>query len=398
MSKARRAIERLVDASARERIAVSVAALALAIAVGALVVFVSGIIASCGSPAFNVLGVSVCYNPANVFAELFLGALGHPEQGGWSPTNYRVATALQQTTLLVFTGLAVAVSFRAGLFNIGVQGQLVLGALASAVAVIWADAVAPAGIAGTLFLVPLGVLAGALVGGLYGALPGVLKAYGGANEVITTIMLNFVASNIAYVIVSEFLKPPDIQVVQTAAIPANAHIPNLPFGFQPQDAFSLVALLGGIAFIAAIAYVLGTTSFGYDLRTSGLQPKAAAYSGVDAKRTTVRSMALSGALAGVGGSVWVLMVNGAFLTDIPSLGFDGITVSILAGNNPLGVGAAAFLFGVLKSGTIAVDFSTDVPVELVDVLRGLIILFVAMPEFFRLIGKHYLGLGGDVDA
>ncbi|MGB9988071.1 ABC transporter permease [Salarchaeum japonicum] len=399
MSKYRRALERLVDASAKERIAVSAAALALSILVGALVVFVSGIVATCASPAFSVLGVGVCYDPINVFTELFLGALGHPEQGGWSPTNYRIAIALQQTTLLIFTGLAVAVSFRAGLFNIGVQGQLVFGALAAAVATIWAGAIAPTGILGTVFLVPLGLLAGAIAGGLYGALPGALKAYGGANEVITTIMLNFIASNVAYVLVSTFLMPESSQLVQTAVIPAAAKIPNVPFiGFEARDAFSLLALLGALAFITGIAYLLAKTSFGYDIRTSGLQEEAAAYSGVDAKRTTVLSMALSGALAGVGGAVWVLMVKGRFLTGLPSLGFDGITVSILAGNNPIGVGAAAFLFGVLKSGTIAVDFSTDVPVELVDVLRGLIILFVAMPEFFRLIGKRYLGLGGEQRA
>jgi len=100
-------------------------------------------------------------------------------------------------------------------------------------------------------------------------------------------------------------------------------------------------------------------------------------------------MALSGALAGVGGAVYVLMVLGNFETGIPSYGFDGITVSILAGNNPLGVGFAAFLFGVLKSGSIVVQVGSDVPPELVGVLRGLIILFVAMPEFFRMAGRRF---------
>jgi simple sugar transport system permease protein len=100
-------------------------------------------------------------------------------------------------------------------------------------------------------------------------------------------------------------------------------------------------------------------------------------------------MALSGALAGVGGAVWVLMVAGRFTAAVPALGFDGITVSILAGNNPLGVVPAALLFGVLKSGSLAVQLETGVPKQLVGVLRGLIILFVAMPEFFRLLGKRF---------
>jgi simple sugar transport system permease protein len=107
----------------------------------------------------------------------------------------------------------------------------------------------------------------------------------------------------------------------------------------------------------------------------------------------VSSMTLSGALGGVGGAMYVLMVEGKWLTQIPALGFDGITVSILAGNNPLGVGFAALLFGVLKSGALAVDFATDVPRQLVGVLRGLIILFVAMPEFFRMVGAKFVDTG-----
>jgi simple sugar transport system permease protein len=114
---------------------------------------------------------------------------------------------------------------------------------------------------------------------------------------------------------------------------------------------------------------------------------------VNAKLTTVRAMTLSGALGGIGGSVWVLMSEGRWMASIPDLGFDGITVSILAGNNPVGVLPAAFLFGILKGGALEIGFRTDVPTELVAVLRGLIILFVAMPEFFRMIGR-YTGVGG----
>jgi simple sugar transport system permease protein len=105
-------------------------------------------------------------------------------------------------------------------------------------------------------------------------------------------------------------------------------------------------------------------------------------------------MMLSGALGGIGGAMYVLMILGKFQTGVPAYGFDGITVSILAGNNPLGVGFAALLFGVLKSGTTVVQFATDVPPQLVGVLRGLIILFVAMPEFFRLVGRRFLDVGG----
>ena len=143
------------------------------------------------------------------------------------------------------------------------------------------------------------------------------------------------------------------------------------------------------------------------MRTSGLQPEAAEYGGVDAKRTIVASFGLSGALAGIGGALYALMILGKFQTGVPSYGFDGITVSILAGNNPLGVGFAAFLFGILKSGAGVVNFATEVPPQLVATLRGLIILFVAMPEFFRLLGGRMKGVqrrlgresdGGETDA
>jgi simple sugar transport system permease protein len=154
--------------------------------------------------------------------------------------------------------------------------------------------------------------------------------------------------------------------------------------------FSLFVFVLGLALVAGLYYLLQRTAFGYDLRTSGLQAEAATYGGVDPKRTVVTSMALSGALAGVGGAVWVLMVAGRFTAAVPALGFDGITVSILAGNNPLGVVPAALLFGVLKSGSLAVQLETGVPKQLVGVLRGLIILFVAMPEFFRLIGQRFV--------
>jgi simple sugar transport system permease protein len=146
--------------------------------------------------------------------------------------------------------------------------------------------------------------------------------------------------------------------------------------------------------VFGIYYLLEQTSFGYDIRTSGLQPDAAEYGGVNAERTVVYSMALSGALGGIGGAVYVLMILGKFQTGVPAYGFDGITVSILAGNNPLGVGFAAFLFGTLKSGSTVVQFATDVPPQLVGVLRGLIILFVAMPEFFRMLARG-IGTAGE---
>ncbi|WP_135805222.1 ABC transporter permease [Halorussus marinus] len=383
-----RALGGLVDASAIERILISLAALGLSVVVGAVVVLISGwVLSPCPSAPFATLGGlgEFCYNPIEVYWVLLKGAFG---------STFNLATTLQETTLLLFTGLSVAVAFRAGMFNIGTQGQLVLGALGTGLSVLWVAPVVPAGLVGGVVLVAVGLLVGAAVGGFWGAIPGALKAYADANEVITTIMLNFVATGIAFTLVSEVFKDPGSQTVQTRFVPEYAQLPALVLGI---DGFSMLALVGGLALAGLVYWVLRGTSFGYDLRTSGVQPDAAEYGGVDAKKTMVSSMALSGALGGVGGAVYVLMVAGQWQSGIPSLGFDGITVSILAGNNPIGVVPAALLFGALKGGSLVIEFDLAVPQQLVGVLRGLVILFVAMPEFFRMAGIRY-GYGDDEPA
>jgi simple sugar transport system permease protein len=383
--RVRTALIDLSRTSAGERLLIALASLVLAMLVGTVLMFVSGFIATCRNPVLTVAGESLCYDPFLVYDRLFFGALGDPLAGGWSPLNAQFAVTLRETTVLIFTGLSVALAFRAGIFNIGTQGQLVVGALASALAVLWAAPLL-SGVLGTVALIPLGLLVGALGGGLYGAIPGVLKAYADANEVITTIMLNFVAALIAQYLVSTHFRDPESQAIQTRSLPEYATFPSVLF--DPRTDFSLLALLTALLFVGGIYYLLEHTSFGYDLRTAGIQSKAAEYGGVDSARTIVASLTLSGALGGIGGAMYVMMILGRFQTGVPSYGFDGITVSILAGNNPLGAAVAALLFGVLKSGSTVVAFATNVPPQLVGVLRGLIILFVAMPEFFRLVGKR----------
>lgn len=369
---------------------------------GIVLILAAGRMTTCSTAATTYFGVGFCYDPFAIFDKLFLGALGNPInpafrplegqfawiiRPGFDPLNGQLATTLSETTILIFAGVAVAIAFRAGIFNIGAQGQLVVGALATAIVLLQ---VAPhlSGLVGSVVLLSLGLAVGGIAGGLFAAIPGALLAYAEANEVITTIMLNFVASAVALYLASNQFKDPDSFANQTVPLPDHALFPSVIF--RARDDFSIIALGLGIVFLVAIWYLLNHTSLGYDIRTSGLQPDAAEYGGVDAERTVMAGMVLSGALAGIGGAVYVLMVLGNFQVGVPGYGFDGITVSILAGNNPLGVGFAGLLFGVLKSGSIVVDVGTDVPPQLVGVLRGLIILFVAMPEFFRLIGKHLL--------
>lgn len=403
------ALERLRRASGTERLLISLAALVLSMLVGTVLILFAGLLAEDGQPAMTVFGFEFAYNPILVFDKLFLGAFGDPInpafqplsgqfawiiRPGFDPLNGQMATTLGETTVLLFAGVAVAIAFRAGIFNIGAQGQLVVGALATALVLL---PIAPhiTGILGTIVLLTIGLTVGALAGGAFAAVPGALLAYLEANEVITTIMLNFVATSTALYLVSNHFKDPDSFANQTIALPDHALFPSVVF--EARHDFSILALFVGILALVAVWYLLNHTSLGYDIRTSGIQPEAAEYGGVDSERTILSGMVLSGALAGIGGAVYVLMILGNFQTGVPSYGFDGITVSILAGNNPIGVGFAGLLFGVLKSGSVVVDVGTDVPPQLVGVLRGLIILFVAMPEFFRMFGRRLVP-DGQLDA
>lgn len=371
----------LVDSSAAQRIAVSFTALLFAVLVGALLVLVSGFVADCPDPFILVPGLGYgCYNPVEVYWTMITGAFG---------SLGALGRTLQETTLLLFTGLSVAVAFRAGLFNIGTQGQMVLGALGAALTVLFLGELVPANALGTLVVIPVAVVVGAVVGGFWGAIPGLMKAYADAHEVITTIMLNFVAMGIAFWAVQNHVGNLETDSVQTHTIPEVARLPALIDGSR----FSIYALVGALLAAAGIYLLYTRTVLGYELRTSGIQETAAEYGGVNAKRNIVTSMTLSGALGGIAGAIYVTMVQYRWQAGIPALGFDGIAVSILAGNNPLGVIPAALLFGGMKSGSVAIDISLGVPNELVEVLRGLIILFIAMPEFFRMIGKR-AGYGG----
>jgi ABC-type uncharacterized transport system permease subunit len=388
--------------SAAERFLISVASLVAAVFAGSVVVLISGWVKTCSTPAFSIPGLGgFCYDPIKLFQVLLNGAFGNPFAldsprlftEGWRLLNFSMAITLKETTLLIFTGLAVAISFRAGLFNIGVQGQLVLGGLAGTLAVLWSAPFLPPTVIGSAIAVGIGLLVAALGGGIYGAIPGALKAYADANEVITTIMLNFIASGVAFFLVSAYFKDPASQSIETNALPSFASLS--PVLFNEGAPFTIVGLLLAIGLVGAIYYVLRYTAFGYDLRVSGQQPLAAEYGGVDAKRMVTSTMTASGAIAGVGGMLWVMMVLGRWRVSVPALGFDGITVSILAGNQPLAVIPAALLFGVLKSGGLSIQFQMGVPPELIGVIRGFIILFVAMPEFFRMLGGYLDVSGGE---
>lgn len=280
-------------------------------------------------------------------------------------TGYGLGQTLFKATPLIFTGLAVALGFRAGLFNIGVEGQLYLGGLAAAL-----TGVALAGLP-TVFLLPLAMLAAAATGAAWGAVPGVLKARFGAHEVINTIMLNFIAFALASFIGRFVFEP---ATVRTATVGAGAEIARLAV-FLPALRGSPVnlSLLLALLVAAVTNLLLFGTRLGYELRAVGLNATAAEYGGVSIGRTQVVAMALSGAVAGLGGVNFVLGYKHYFeLGFSAGAGFLGIAVALLGRNHPAGVVVAALFFGALSYGGLVIN--QRVPKELVDVLQALVIL------------------------
>nr|WP_310897685.1 ABC transporter permease [Haloarcula terrestris] len=357
---------RLLDASVGERIVIAAASTTLAILIGLLVVALAG------------------YDPVQFLGNVAVGAFGDANA---------LARTLKFTTLFILTGVAVAIAFRAGVFNIGVQGQFVVGGFATVVAILQLAPFLPTGATGGVLLMLFGTVAGIVAGGAYGALPGILKAYGDANEIVTTIMLNFIATGVVGYLVDGPFRGEGNRAPNTARIPEYVSLPRIVFDVPD---FSVVGLAVTLAVVVGIAWLLARTRFGYDMVTSGHQVAAAAFSGVNAKQTVVATMALSGMVAGVAGALFAIMIQGYYSdpAGIGTYGFDAIAVSLLAANNPLGVVPAGFLFGALDSAGSHIRINSDVPVQLIDGIIGLVVLFVAVPELFRMAAAR-TGLGGE---
>jgi len=316
--------------------------------------------------AGGLLIAAVGDDPIAVYGLLIGSALSWPDGIGYT---------LFYATPLIFTGLAVAVAFRAGLFNVGAEGQLYAAAFAAA----WVG-ITCAGLPGWL-LAPLACTAAVAAGGAWGALPGILKARFGAHEVITTIMLNFVAVALAGYLTQYRYRQPGDAILETRTVGAGAHlarlgslVPGLPARIPLNLAFPAALAACGLVYV-----LLWRTRWGYELRVTGASPGAAAYGGIAAGRQLVIAMAISGALAGMVGINEVLGYRYRYYDGFSAgYGFTGIAVALLGRNHPAGVALAALLFGALVRGGLFVGiFSEHVSRDLVLVLQGLAILFVA---------------------
>ena len=312
-------------------------------------------------------------NPLAAYIGLFQGAFGS-------------TAALSETTVwatpYIFAGLAVALAFHGGLFNIGAEGQLAFGAVTSA----WVGYKLPELLGvdlPALVHVPLAVGAGMLAGAIWGGIPGWLKARTGAHEVINTIMMNYIALNLTSFLLNGPMKDPNPMnvVSRTPQIALSAHIPTLFGGLRLHWGFVL-------ALVAAVVvwWVLQKTTLGFEIRTTGANPDAARYAGVNVRRAIVMTMLLSGLLAGLAGAIEVTALNHRHeLGFVVGYGFDAIAIALLGKTNPFGVVLAALLFGAMRNGAARMQFLTQIPVDVISVIQALILLFVAADAIIRWI-------------
>jgi simple sugar transport system permease protein len=313
-------------------------------------------------------------------------------QGMWAPD--RIAASLGRSTPFIGAALAVAFAFRAGLFNIGVEGQLLVGATAAAWVGTWAwiaDVPGPVAIC-------VVTVAGVVGGMLYGAIPGALKAATGAHEVITTIMLNAIAVLYVRWLVSSqdpiILRDTNASVPRTSVLPGSARLPEF-VDSQPPLHFSFVIML---ALVVLVWFVLQRTTNGFEIRMIGANPNAARYAGVNVKRVIVRVMAASGAMAGLAGAGEIAGTHG-FLSPgaFVAIGFDSIAIALLARANPFAIVPAAILWGSFLAGAPLMQQETGISIDVVRIVQALILLFVAADVIVRTIFRIRRSEGGALE-
>jgi len=302
-------------------------------------------------------------------------ALGSGDPAAMRQAFYPITESLTASTPYIFAGLGVALGFRAGLFNIGAEGQFFMGSLGAAFVgyslVGWP----------LLVHLPLAILGGFLVGAIWGAIPGWLKAKTGGHEVVNTIMMNYIAYRLSDWLINGPMKAPGFRPV-TPHIQASAELPRLfgdPLRFN-------VGFFLALAAAVLVWWLLFKTTLGYEIRTVGQNPRAARYAGISVPRIIIITMALSGALAGLAAPMDILGVIHFMPNAFASgYGFDAIALALLGNSHPAGVVVASLLFGALRAGASNMQGVAKIPIDITSILQGLIIVFIAAPAIIRAI-------------
>jgi ABC-type uncharacterized transport system permease subunit len=348
-------------------LAMPLLAIVLALGVGAIVIVLTSSLAP--GKSFDI-GL-----PLRAYQALWEGSIGSADG--------RV-TILVQAAPLILAGLGVGLGFKAGLFNIGAQGQFLVGAVTAVAAALVVSHSDP------LIAISFALIAGCIGGALWGFIPGFLKAFSGAHEVVTTIMLNF----IALALVSWLITGPLRQAGSPQPVTPNVAGASLPVLFGRDGHAGIL-----IAFVAVpiVWFVLNRMTIGFQIRAVGANPDASRYAGMKPRRLITFTMSVAGMLAGLAGTINILGINHQMPASYStSVGFDAITVALLGRSNPFGIMLAALLFGTLRAGSGLMQINAGVPAQLIDLLEAIILLFlVASPvlrRVFRLRGvKSSLG-------
>lgn len=325
----------------------SAAAIVLSLIVAALIMVASG------------------YDPISAYSAMIDGAFGSPNS---------IANTLAKTTPLIFVGLACAFANKGGIFNIGAEGQLYMGAFCAAIAALALDGMP------RFVVIVACLLIGCFAGGAVGAFNGLLKAKLQINEVIVAIMLNYVCKFFTSHLVNGPFKEEGSQTAKTIAIGDDYMLTKLIERTQLSTAFII-----GVVLVVVLYFFFEKTRMGYNIRAVGENPKAAQAAGIAMSRTVVLTMGISGALAGLAGATEVFGKLGRFVDLFsPGYGFTGIAVAVLGRNNPFAVLLSALLFGIIDAGSMKMSYEAGVSTSMISVMQGLVILFVATPALVKM--------------
>lgn len=314
-----------------------------------------------GLLAGAVLMAATGHNPLTGYSYLFEGGLKNPK---------RIGDTLATATPLIFSGLSVAFAFRTGLFNIGVAGQLLFGGFCATAVGLSLDLP-------KALLLLLMIIAGFAGGALWAFVPGLLKAKFNVHEVVSSIMMNWIAYWTIYYAVPAYLKGEFLET-ESKPLPeaASLKVPFLTEMFD--DSYINLGLFVAVIIVIIVAFIINKTTFGYELKAVGHNRHAAEYAGIAVNRSIVLSMAISGGIAGIGGvALYAGNASNIQIGILPSQGFDGIAVALLGANTPVGVLMSALFFGLLYSGRGFMNAMTDIPPEIADSIIAIIIYFAA---------------------
>ncbi len=364
----------------RNALLVPFLALVLALIVGAIIIMATDVEAwrAMGEDAGAAFGQMIS-GVGDAYREMFKGAFGSVRA---------VSETLFTATPLILAGLAVAIGFRAGLFNIGARGQMFMGGMFAVWVALHVD------LPGFL-LIPMAILAAFVGGGLWGGLSGFLRARTGAHEVITTIMLNFVAAFLfLWALKTDVFKDPESSAPQTPPLPESVRLGTL-FG---EDYRVNIGLLIAVAAVFGVYWLLFKSTLGFEFRAAGYSPSASIYAGMNVALLYTAVMFVSGGLAGVAGAAMTIGLPPYVVFDnFPGIiGFDAISLALLGRSHPFGVLWAGLLFGALTAGGRTMQAGAGVAVDLVIVMQALIIVFIAAPALVRAIFRLKSG-GAEIE-